>query len=346
MSVYKLNPLQDTRWQDLVDHDPNGSVFHSTPWLHALSRTYGYEPVVYTTTPPANKLSNGVVFCRVRSWVSGNRLVSLPFSDHCQPLATPEEMSELMNSLRASRRLTRWKYIELRPLRPDAAAYTPDLTTSESYSLQMLDLSPDLYTLFRNFHKSCVQRKIQRAQRENLTYEEGRSDSLLNKFYDLLLLTRRRHGLPPQPLAWFRNAIASLGDRILIRIASKNGQAIASIITMQYKDVLVYKYGCSDSRFNNLGGNSLLFWRAIQDAKKNGLLKFDLGRSEADNRGLITFKENWGAVSRPLDYYRLPARQPFHLHSGWQSRVAKGVFSVMPDTLLAATGKLLYRHIG
>jgi len=46
--------------------------------------------------------------------------------------------------------------------------------------------------------------------------------------------------LPPQPLAWFRNALECLGDRILIRIASKNGQAIASIITMQFKDVLVY----------------------------------------------------------------------------------------------------------
>jgi CelD/BcsL family acetyltransferase involved in cellulose biosynthesis len=346
VSVYKLNPLQDPRWQNLVERHPHGSVFHSTPWLDALSLTYGYEPVVYTTTPPTNELSNGIVFCRVRSWVSGSRLVSLPFSDHCEPLANSQEMTELIHSLQASRRLTRWKYIELRPLRPDAAAHTRDLTRTESYSLQMLDLRPDLDTLFRNFHKSCIQRKIQRAQRENLTYEEGRTDALLNKFYNLLLLTRRRHGLPPQPLTWFRNVVACLGDRVLIRIASKNGQAVASIVTMQYKDVLVYKYGCSDSLFNNLGGNSLLFWRAIQDAKRNGLLKFDFGRSEADNRGLITFKENWGAFSRPLDYYRLPARQPLNLHSGWRSRVAKGLFSVMPDTLLAATGKLLYRHIG
>lgn len=346
MSVYKLNPLQDPRWQNFVDRHPHGSLFHSTQWLEALRRTYGYEPVVYTTTAPANELSNGIVFCRVRSWLSGNRLVSLPFSDHCEPLANPEEMTELIQSLRASRHITRWKYIELRPLRPDAAAQTRDLTMTESYSLQMLDLGASLDTLFRNFHKSCIQRKIQRAQRENLAYEEGRSDTLLNKFYDLLLLTRRRHGLPPQPLMWFRNAIACLGDRVLIRIASKHGQAVASIITMQYKDTLVYKYGCSDSSFNNLGGNSLLFWRAIQDAKRNGLLKFDLGRSEADNRGLITFKENWGAISTPLEYYRLPARQPYHLRSGWRSRVAKGVFSVMPDTLFAATGKLLYRHIG
>lgn len=346
MSVYKLNPLQDSRWQDFVDRHPHGSVFHSTQWLDALRRTYGYEPVVYTTTPPAKELSNGIVFCRVRSWLSGSRLVSLPFSDHCEPLANPAEIAELIHSLRASRHLKRWKYIEIRPLSPDAGAQTADLTRTESYSLQMLDLRPSLDTLFRNFHKSCIQRKIQRAQRENLVYEEGRSDQLLRKFYDLLLLTRRRHGLPPQPLTWFRNAVACLGDRVLIRIASKNGRAVASIITMQYKDALVYKYGCSDSLFNNLGGNSLLFWRSIQDAKKIGLLKFDLGRSETDNRGLITFKENWGAVSMPLAYYRLPARQPFHLHSGWRSRIAKGVFSVMPDTLFAATGKLLYRHIG
>jgi hypothetical protein len=295
---------------------------------------------------PGKELLNGIVFCRIRSWVSGSRLVSLPFSDHCEPLANPQEMAELMDFLNASRRRKRWKYIELRPLSSDGAARAGDLSKSESFSLQVLDLQPTLDTLFRNFHKSCAQRKIQRAERENLTYEEGRSDALLRKFYDLLLLTRRRHGLPPQPLVWFRNAVACLGDRILIRVASKHGQPVASIITIRHKDVLVYKYGCSDSRFNNLGGNSLLFWKAIQDAKQNGILKYDLGRSESNNSGLVTFKENWGAVSVPLDYYRLPARQPFHLDSAWRIRFAKGVFSMMPDALLTATGRLLYRHIG
>jgi CelD/BcsL family acetyltransferase involved in cellulose biosynthesis len=346
VSVYKLNPLQDPRWQSFVDRHPRGSMFHATYWLEALHRTYGYAPVVYTTTPPGKELLNGIVFCRIRSWLSGSRLVSLPFSDHCEPLADAEEMAELMDWLKVSRHRKRWKYIEVRPLSPHSVGRTCDLAKSESFSLQLLDLRPSLDMLFRNFHKSCVQRKIHRAERENLTYEEGRSDTLLKKFYDLLLLTRRRHGLPPQPLVWFRNAVACLGDRVLIRVVSKDGQSVASIVTIQYKDVLVYKYGCSDSRFNNLGGNSLLFWKAIQDAKQNGLQKYDLGRSGPDNSGLVSFKENWGAVSVPLDYYRLPAQQPFHLNSGWRTRIAKSVFSVMPDALLAATGRLLYRHIG
>jgi hypothetical protein len=346
VSVYELNPLQDLRWQRFVDHHPRASLFHTTCWLEALRRTYGYEPVVYTTTPPGKELSNGLVFCLIRSWLSGGRLVSLPFSDHCEPLAVGDDLAELMDWLKATRHRKRWKYVELRPVSPNEHAHNCDVIKSETFSLQVLDLKPNLDTLFHNFHKSCVQRKIHRAERENLAYEAGRSDELIKKFYDLLLLTRRRHGLPPQPLVWFRNAVTSLGSRLLIRVASKQGQPVAGIVTIQYRDTLVYKYGASDSRFNNLGGNSLLFWRSIQDAKRDGLVKFDFGRSEPDNSGLVTFKQNWGAVSRPLEYYRLPARQPFHLYSGWRTRLAKSVFSIMPDSLFTATGKLLYRHIG
>jgi hypothetical protein len=346
VSVYELNPLDDPRWPRFLDRHPDSSAFHSSGWLEALRRTYGYEPVVYTTTPAAEELSNGVVFCRIQSWLSGSRLVSLPFSDHCQPLAGGQSLAELMQWLNTPRSLKRWKYVEIRPRCCDADSCRSDLAKSGSFSLQVLDLHPDLGALFRSFHKSCVQRKIHRAEREGLICQEGRSESHLAQFYELFLLTRRRHHLPPQPLVWFRNVVRCLGERVLIRIASKDGQPVAGMITMQFKDALVYKYGCSDSRFNNLGGNSLLFWRAIQDAKKAGDLTFDMGRSETDNPGLISFKENWGATSVPLDYYRLPARQPAQLTSGWRGRVAKSVFSIMPDSVLSATGKLLYRHIG
>lgn len=346
MSVYELNPLDDPRWPRFLDRHPDSSVFHSPGWLEALRRTYGYEAVVYTTTPPERELSSGLVFCRIESWLSGGRLVSVPFSDHCQPLGEGQSVAEVMQWLNTSRSGKHWKYVEIRPRHCDADSCGSDLARSGSFSLQILDLRPDLHALFGNFHKSCVQRKIHRAEREGLTCQEGRAEPQLAQFYELFLLTRRRHHLPPQPLAWFRNVIGCLGDRVLIRIASKDGQPLAGMITMQFKDVLVYKYGCSDSRFNNLGGNSLLFWRAIQDAKRAGNLTFDMGRSETDNPGLVSFKENWGAISVPLDYYRLPARQPSPLISGWRGRVAKSVFSMMPDSVLSATGRLLYRHIG
>jgi hypothetical protein len=348
MPIYKLDPLDDPRWPEFLSRHPSSSVFHTSGWLLALQRTYSYQPIVYTTTPGRQELADGLVFCRVKSWLSGSRLVSLPFSDHCEPLTDNSEISaDVIDRLKELQRREGWRYIELRPrTASDSSLNISGLAPSESYLLQTLDLRCDIDTLFHGFHKSCVQRKIQRAEREQLTYENGRSESLLSKFYFLLILTRRRHGLPPQPLAWFRNLLASIGENASIRVASKGDCPVASILTIFHKDALVYKYGCSDTRFNNLGGTQLLFWKAIQEAKSAGAHSFDLGRSELNNPGLITFKENWGASSRELNYYRLPAecasRKPWNGHS----RVVKSIFSKMPENLLTATGKLLYRHIG
>ena len=109
-------------------------------------------------------------------------------------------------------------------------------------------------------------------------------------------LTRRRHGLPPQPLAWFRNLVACLGDRVLIHMASKDGQPIASILTLSFKKTMFYKYGGSDAVHHRSGAMPFLFWRLIQDAQARGFVELDLGRSNVDQPGLIAFKEHFGAT--------------------------------------------------
>src|SRR3954454_9332018 len=86
MSVYEIDPLTDDRWPDLLERHSRASVFHTRSWLQTLRRTYNYEPVVYTTAAPETPLANGWVFCRIQSWLTGRRLVSLPFSDHCDSL--------------------------------------------------------------------------------------------------------------------------------------------------------------------------------------------------------------------------------------------------------------------
>ena len=99
--AYELDPLHDPRWGALVDSHPRASVFHSTSWLRALQTVYGYEPVVVTTCPPGARLTNGVVFCRIKSWLTGRRVVSLPFSDHCEPLVdTADEFDYLLVRMR------------------------------------------------------------------------------------------------------------------------------------------------------------------------------------------------------------------------------------------------------
>jgi lipid II:glycine glycyltransferase (peptidoglycan interpeptide bridge formation enzyme) len=348
-SVHQLDPLNDPRWMQFLQGHPHASVFHTPEWMEALRRTYGYEPVAFTHSAPGAELQDAIVFCRVKSWLTGCRMVSLPFSDHCQPLLDVEEsFPPFLSSLKSEYEREKWKYLEIRPLFWPDPETESDLEASQGdrFHFHRLDLEPDLDSLFRGFHKSCIQRKIRRAERENLTHEEGRSESLLDRFYRLVVRTRRRQQLPPQPFGWFRNLADCLGDRLTIRLLSKDGQPVASILTLAYKETLVYKYGCSDERFHNLGGMPLLFWETIQRAKAAGLREFDLGRSELGNEGLVQFKGHLGATCSSIRYYRYPAQAKAGAVRCWASGTVRSGLSHLPDWGLVPVGKLLYKHLG
>jgi CelD/BcsL family acetyltransferase involved in cellulose biosynthesis len=344
--VYEIDPLQDVRWPQFLEGRPMATLFHSKEWLDALQRTYGYRASALTTCGPGERLTNGLVFCRVQSWLTGRRLVSVPFSDHCTPLIdSEEEFGGLLSRLRQEADQGREKYLEIRSI-AGTAGMPADLSGSATFCLHRLDLRPAMNELFHAFHESCIRRKIARAQREGVTYEDGTSEELLQSFYHLAILTRRRQRLPPQPLSWFRNLIACLGDRVKIRLASREGQPAAGILTIRYKSSMTYKYGCSDLRFHRLGPMQLLMWKAIQEAKENGLLEFDMGRTDWSNEGLLTFKDRWGGARSTLLYHRHPAPQPHRRIEDVTTRIAKRFFAWAPDSVLSSAGNLLYRHIG
>ena len=349
--LHRFDPLTDPRWEEFLQRHPRSSVFHAGQWLDALHRTYGYEPVVITMCPQNAALTNAAVFCRVDSWLTGRRLVGLPFSDHCDLLVDARaDLAAIASALEREPRQAMLRYVEIRP------KYLLDGVSSEShptysYCLHQLDLRPTLDRLFANCHKDSTQRKILRAEREGLVYEEGCSKFLLDCFYSLLILTRRRHLVPPQPKRWFQSLIDCFGGALKIRVAFRDKNAIAAILTLRYKDTLVYKYGCSDSRFHYLGGMHSLFWRSIQEAKQDGLNVFDLGRSDWEDTGLITFKDRWGAERSEITYLRYSALtkgKGTYVPAGadWKGRIAKTVFPRLPDRVLCAAGALIYRHIG
>lgn len=343
--VHAIDPLTDPRWEQLTFRHTRASVFHCVGWLRSLNKTYGHQPVVLTTSAPGEPLRDGLLFCRTRSWLTGAHCVSLPFSDHCDPLVESlAELKPLLAGMRGDRAETHARYCEIRPVTAFSEGL-PNLHRAATYCMHFLDLRRPLEEIYRGFHDNCVQRKVRRAEREDLNYQCGNTLPLLNAFYRLLILTRQRHRLPPQPISWFRNLLACMGDRLTIRLASKSGRPVASILTLRHKDTLVFKYGCSDKSLSNLGGTPFLFWKAIQEAKANGITSLDLGRSDWDNPGLISFKDRLGARQSILVYWRDQRISTEKGVSGWQTRWARGLFGHLPASVLPTLGDLIYPHL-
>jgi len=345
LNIHVADPFADERWNELVDRHPRASAFHKRGWLKALQRTYGYEPFVLTTAAPGETMNDGVVFCQISSWATGTRAVSLPFADHCEPLISGSgQIADFLEWLRTNRSRQRWKYVEIRPLLPfEAVNNAPE--SSSSYCLHELDTRPSLEHVFHHMHRDCVRRRIRRAEREGLSYEVGRTPSFLEVFYQLLLITRRRHGTLPQPKSWFRNLLTCLGADLDIWVARKDDLPIASLLTLNHGRSVVYKYGCSDARFHKLGGMPFLFWKLIEESKARGVVKVDFGRTDSGNDGLIRFKDRLGARKHTLTYYQYPGGNKRSVDSR-TSETARQIVSVLPDSICEAAGRILYRHMG
>ena len=161
----------------------------------------------------------------------------------------------------------------------------------------------------------------------------------------VLLITRKRLRVLPQPRSWFRNLLDCIGDNLQIRVARKDGRPIASIMTLRHRRSVVYKYGCSDQRVHNLGGMPFLFWRMIEESKAEGAETVDFGRSDLENEGLIRFKTKFNAHQRSLIYYRSlgSEKQMFETR---QSKTVARLLSMLPDQISCAAGRILYRHMG
>jgi lipid II:glycine glycyltransferase (peptidoglycan interpeptide bridge formation enzyme) len=302
-------------------------------------------PSALTTNGPGERLTDAVVFCHVRSWMTGYRLVSVPFADHCEPLVDGKgHYDSILLDLKNKCDCGQGRYIEIRSS-AQKFANELEMTGVASFCLHTIDLRPPLGKLFDTFHRNSIQRKIARADREGVAYTEGTSEQLLRDFYRLMVLTRRRHRLPPQPLSWFQNLIACLGDTLKVRLAMYQGKAVAGILTISYKSSMTYKYGCSDPAFHRFGSMQLLLWRAVQEAKNRGLLEFDMGKTEFANHGLLTFKDHWGGRRSSLIYRRYPAVGPQRAVESRAMRIAKLIFSRMPIKLLPTAGRIVYRHI-
>ena len=70
---------------------------------------------------------------------------------------------------------------------------------------------------------------------------------------------------------------------------------------------MLFKYSASDARFQSLGTMPFLLWQGFEEAKYSGATQFDFGRSQIENKGLIHFKNHFGANQSVVIHKVFPA---------------------------------------
>ncbi|UCF30251.1 MAG: GNAT family N-acetyltransferase [bacterium] len=338
------DPLRVENWDSLVSQHPGATIFHSARWARVLSESYGYRPR-YFATITSGGLETLVPCMEIASFLTGRRGVSLPFTDSCPPLLSgPETFPDLLPAITAFGRSAGWRTFEAR----DVDLGPADGIPATAYLDHDLDLTPGPDGLKAGLRSSTA-RNIKKAAKSGVQIREENTMAGMREFCRLNSMTRREHGLPPQPFRFFTrlfdHVIAGGWGRVLLAV--KDGRTAAGAVFLHFNGRSIYKYGASDRAFQTLRANNLVMWDAIRRYAEEGFASFSFGRTEPDNEGLRQFKGGWGASEREIRYVKYAMKEDGFVKdslktTGWHNRV----FSRMPIPALNAVGTVLYRHMG
>jgi CelD/BcsL family acetyltransferase involved in cellulose biosynthesis len=327
----------DLDWAAFVAAHPQATMFHHAAWSSVLAQAYGFRPLALVQRDPNGQISAGLPV--VELGADGD-VVGLPFTDYCAPLvrgdSTLTSFSEGLvgwSAKQRGREIT--VHGELEPV--SGIHFLPRGVR------HVLPLRPDGTEVMAALKGGSVPRAIRKAQREGLAVRFNQSEADFDIFYRLHLDTRRRLGVPVQPIRflrgiWQRIVAAGLGFVVFVEV---NARPVAAALFLAWNGTLIYKFGASDPRYWQLRPNNLVMWAAIERGCREGFAWFDFGRSDLNNRGLREFKSRWGATEVPLVYSHVAPAPPAPAPRLATWALAR-VIQLSPPIVCRAIGEILY----
>ncbi len=345
MRIISVDPLSDPRWASL-SRLASANVFHSPAWIAALRDCYGFNPRAHLVVDSAGVAQGGIAFCEIDDELGG-RLVSLPFSDSCDPLLpNPAAWPLLRQRLGEHRLPVTLRVLEASFLEDDSA-----FEVAKRARWHTLDVTRPLDAIRSRF-TDTTRRAIAKAERMDLAVRPLVGEAGLACFVRLHVRLRKgKYRLLAQPHAFF-SAIASRFEEIggWYPLGVWHGdELLAATIYLRWGDTLFYKFNASERGDGlSLRPNNLLVWAGIALATQLGLKAVDLGPSDDDQSGLIRFKRGFGAAERELRFltWRPSGVQP---QRGAELRAVLGEMTrlftapAIADDISEAAGATLYR---
>ncbi len=343
IEIERIDPLADDRWDGIIANQVDSSIFHHSAWARVLTETYNHQPF-YLRISVQGAETALVPLMEVKSRITGNRGISLPFSDFAGPLWThADQAPTVYAALLELAALRKWKHLELRggPIPPAGEK------SFQTYDSHHLDLRKGVESIYRNVDAS-VRRAIRKSESSGIIVTVERSLEAMDEFYVLHGRTRRRHGLPPQPPEFFKSIAKHLVERKLgtIVLARFADVPVAGAVFLHFGSRAIYKFGASDSEHWPLRPNHGVMWAGIRELVKIGCDQLQFGRTSPADEGLARFKLSWGSVRKPLSYFRHDRRANAWLTTDhFPAESHPLIFGHLPIACNRLAGRLIYPHL-
>ena len=175
-NIVSLNPVVDARWDTFVENHPLGWITHLSGWKKVLEKSFSHMKGFYLALLHEDNLTlrAALPLFAVKSWLTGKRLISIPFATLCDPLiSSHEELEDLLAEAKYLLKEVGGSHMEIKFLK--GADFIPDNSFGihNYYQHHFLILPEDIEKLKSSLHRTCVRQRISRAYNSKLILREG-----------------------------------------------------------------------------------------------------------------------------------------------------------------------------
>ena len=290
-----MNPR---KWNGIVNHN-NSKIYHLYEWGTLLNEVHGHE-LIYLED------DNGVFpLAYVKSYIFGNRLISLPFADYGGPVTNDKETADILvtRTEDAAEELD-VDFIEIRS--PDEKYFNilekHGFVRRDDYFTFILPLDRKVEDLWKVIGRKN-RNMVRKAEKNVVEIVEAKNKNDLRIFYTLYLKTMKKLGSPPQPYKFFETIWDFFYPKnLIIPLGMWNDKYIGGSLFFLHKNTIHHAYNCSLKEYLGLGQNNLMQWYIIKWGNENGFKYLDFGRTR-EGAGNVLFKKRWGGEVVKMPYF-------------------------------------------
>ncbi|MGH9938670.1 MAG: lipid II:glycine glycyltransferase FemX [Blastocatellia bacterium] len=310
------------KWTEFVTAHLAANLYHTLFWRDLVIEVFGHRPI-YLLAERGGKICGALPMFFIKAPLLGSKLISMPYDIGSGGALTVDGGANdvgaveraLVESATSLARELKVNHLELRYGSERPALADLGFQRGEPVLISEMDLDDEaaVWARIKEDHRKA----IGKAERRGVTVREAESLADYRAFYEIYLRVFRDFGTPPYgadyfPALWRRlhpSGKAGEAGAARLLLAEAGGRCVGGLLLFCWGRNLVSKFAACLPEAAPLRAYVALYWRAIQLGLRLGYRRLSWGTSSRGQKGLIEFKERWGARSRPAVIYSLPVKR-------------------------------------
>jgi hypothetical protein len=171
--VSLLDPIHDSRWDDFVFNHPLGGVYQHSKWIRVIVQSYKQtKPMFFSILDGNGLIQASLPSIMINSYVTGTRIISLPFSYFSDPLVSNnKEFAALVEKVISIIEENKIKYFELRILHAQNIIGYESLLVHKYQKTHILDIKNNIGNIWKSV-SSDFTRAVKKSEKSGVIIKE------------------------------------------------------------------------------------------------------------------------------------------------------------------------------